>query len=130
MITRPWRRVFLLGFLDWLAPFAISFVIFPIRSSNYFLFESLMSVAVVASAVVAGSVNFRPAIDVSFREGVAVGLIWMLINLALDLTLFLSPSPMHMGLGLYLSQIGTKYLAIPVVLGGLARGRAARPVSH
>lgn len=45
------KSAFSLGFLDWLLPFAVSFVIFPSKNNNYYLFESLMAVIVVFAAV-------------------------------------------------------------------------------
>lgn len=106
------------GFCDWLLPFAISFVIFPLRNNNYFLFESLMTVAVVFAAVWFSTRYFKKVESNFICEGILLGLLWLIINLAIDLILFLPKSPMHMSFALYTSQIGIKYLSIPIITTG------------
>jgi hypothetical protein len=108
----------LLGFFDWLLPFVVSFVIFPLRKGNYYLFESLMTVLVVLSAVIFSVIYFTQ--KVSLREGVVLGILWLAINLVIDLLLFLPKSPMQMPFSVYMSQIGVKYLSIPIITIGIA----------
>ena len=108
----------LLGFFDWLLPFAVSFVIFPLRKSNYYLFESLMTVLVVLSAIIFSVIYFTQKISV--REGLMLGILWLAINLAIDLLIFLPKSPMQMPFLAYMSQIGIKYLSIPIITIGIA----------
>lgn len=116
----------LLGLFDWLLPFAVSFVVFPLRKSNYFLFESIMTVLVVLSAIIFSVIYFTQ--KVSLREGVFLGILWLAINLAIDLVLFLPKSPMQMPFSVYMSQIGVKYLSIPIITIGIAMiiGKVAR----
>ncbi len=112
------KSALLLGFFDWLLPFAVSFVILSLRKNNYYLFESLM-VVVVVFAVVWFATRYFKKVESSFvREGVLLGLLWLVINLAIDLILFLPKSPMQMPLSLYMSQIGIKYLSIPIITIG------------
>ena len=49
-----WGKAIGYGFLVWLTPFILAFIIFPIRESARLLFESIMAVAVSATAVVFG----------------------------------------------------------------------------
>ena len=112
---------FLLGFLDWLLPFAVSFIIFPLRKNNYFLFESIMSVLVVISAVWLAKIYFGQGDgNSSLKNGIWIGILWLIINLVIDFLLFLPKSPMQMTLSLYISQIGVKYLSIPVITIGFS----------
>jgi len=59
-----WRRALGLGVVAWLAPFVVAFLAFPFRESARPLFESIMAVAVTATAVLLGwstCGNFRAA---------------------------------------------------------------------
>ena len=48
---KKYLRTFLFGFLTWLIPFAVSFLIFPLKTSHRPLFESIMPVVVTICAV-------------------------------------------------------------------------------
>jgi len=51
---KSWRRALGFGFLAWLSPFVVAFLVFPFRESARPLFESIMAVTVTATAVVLG----------------------------------------------------------------------------
>ena len=112
------KKVILFGFLAWLVPFAAGFALFPIHDSNRALFESIMPVVVTASAVFLGYKYLRKAKNPK-DEAWKLGLIWLFINVVIDLALFLPPSPMHMGILEYIQDIGLTYLIIPLVTIGL-----------
>jgi hypothetical protein len=40
-----WKRAALLGFLSWMIPFVISFLLFPLKKPNAPLFGTLMGLA-------------------------------------------------------------------------------------
>ena len=44
------RKAVLFGFLIWLIPFVVAFIIFPLRESSRPLFESIMPVTVAVDA--------------------------------------------------------------------------------
>ncbi len=56
------------------------------------------------------------------REGVILGLVWLAINVLIDLPLMLAGGPMQMTLGQYLADIGLTYLIIPAVTMGIGLG--------
>jgi len=112
------KSALLLGFFDWLLPFVVSFAIFQLKDSNYYLFESLMVIVVVFAVVWFATRYFKKVESNFVREGVLLGLLWLIINLALDLMLFLPKSPMQMPLSFYMNQIGIKYLSIPIITIG------------
>lgn len=107
-----------LGFFDWLLPFAISFAIFTLKGSSYYLFESVMAVVIVLAVIFFSARYFKKVAVNSVKGGFLLGILWLVINLAMDLVLFLPQSPMQMPLSLYMSQIGIKYLCIPLVTAG------------
>ena len=123
---RSWRRTLGLGFLSWLAPFVVAFLAFPFRESARPLFESLMAVVVAASAVILGLIYLRRVDGGLVREGILLGLIWLVMSVLIDAPLMLLGGPMKMTLGEYMSDIGLTYVCIPVVTWGLAAARDRR----
>lgn len=121
---RSWRRILGLGFVAWLVPFVVAFLVFPFRESARPLFESIMAVAVTASVVILGLVYLR-RIDGGFvREGLLLGVIWFVMCVLIDAPLMLFGGPMKMAFGQYMADIGLTYVVIPVVILGLAAARA------
>ena len=121
-----YSRIAIFGFLVWLVPFLISFLIFPLHAANRPLFESVMPVAIAACAVFFSIIYLRRLQSGFFREGVLLGIVWLAISIALDLPLFLA-GPMKMSLPDYVMDIGLTYLIIPVTTSGL--GYALEAVS-
>jgi hypothetical protein len=113
-----------LGVIAWLAPFVVGFLAFPLRESARPLFESIMAIAVTATAVVLGLAYFGRHEGGRIREGLLVGLIWFAICVLIDAPLMLVGGPMKMSLGAYMADIGLTYVCIPVVTLGLAAARA------
>jgi hypothetical protein len=120
------RRAVLLGFLIWLIPFAVAFVVFPLRESSRPLFESIMPVAVSVAAVTLGVSYFRRVSHDYVTEGVMVGLLWLVICVLIDAPLMLLGGPMKMSLTDYLADIGLTYVIIPTITVGLGAVLAAR----
>lgn len=111
-------KLILYGFLIWLVPFLASLVIFPLKTSMNPLFESIMPVIITITVVTFTYMYFKPLLGNYISEGVKVGLIWIIISLAIDLLLFLPPSPMQMSLTSYIMDIGITYLMIPIITIG------------
>lgn len=123
-MIRSWRNVVKLGVLAWLSPVAIASLALPFQASNRPLFESIMALAVTATAVVLGLTYLRRVETASLREGFLVGLIWFGMCLALDLPLMLLSGFLQMTVGEYLADIGLTYAMFPVVASGMAAARA------
>ncbi len=112
-------KIILFGFLVWLIPFLVSFVIFPLRTSMRPLFESIMPL-VLTIIVIALAYYYLNDITVNFvKEGVIIGLAWFIINIAIDLVMFMPASPMHMNFTDYMMDIGLTYVMIPVITIGM-----------
>lgn len=108
-----------LGFLIWFIPFLVSFVIFPLRSSNRPLFESIMPVSLVFAVMISSMVYFKKGEHQSVYEGIIAGVIWFFISILIDLLLFLPPSPMQMSFFEYMTDIGLTYLIIFIIPFGV-----------
>ena len=107
----------LYGFLIWLIPFVVAFLIFPIRESNRALFESIMPIVITISVIFFAYQYFRK-LDTNFvKEGVLLGLIWLAISLIIDLAMFMQ-GPMKMSFANYIMDIGLTYLIIPTITIG------------
>jgi uncharacterized membrane protein YpjA len=108
------------GFLTWLIPFAISIPLIgregqPILPAG--MFKSLM--IVVGSAVGAWFLVrvFRHPPRIR-QEGLVVGVLWLAINVGLDLITVVPLS--KMSIYEYFSEIGLRYLVIPIMAIAIA----------
>lgn len=123
------RRALVYGLLVWLIPFAVAFAVFPLRESNRPLFESIMPVALVA-AVTGFAVRYFGGVTTAFlREGLRLGLLWLLISVAIDAPLMLFGGPMRMSVGDYVADIAVTYLVMPLITVGIGAALARRPGS-
>ena len=110
------------GFLIWLIPFLVSFVIFPLRNTNRPLFESVMPVVLVFAVMIISVLYFKKIEKESLKEGLIAGVLWFVLSLVIDLMLFLPASPMQMSFSDYMIDIGLTYLIIlmiPIGIGAL-----------
>ncbi|MBI5679899.1 MAG: hypothetical protein HZC47_03260 [Methanobacterium sp.] len=111
-------KIVIFGFLVWLIPFLVSFVVFPLKATMRPLFESIMPL-VLTIVVVTLSYYYLKGMETSFvKEGMIIGLVWFVINIAIDLFMFMPASPMHMSFADYMMDIGLKYVMIPVITIG------------
>jgi uncharacterized membrane protein YpjA len=107
-----WKRAVLLGFLSWLIPFGVSFLLFPLKRSNAALFGTLMDLILLATAGALLKAYFRRRPVLVF-EALAVGALWLGINLVFDYPMF-AYGPMQMKPLQYYSEIGIGYAVFPV----------------
>jgi len=64
--------------------------------------------------------TYLKSIQMEFvKESILIGVIWFLINIIIDLIMFLPVSPMQMTLNDYMADIGITYLIIPVITMGM-----------
>ena len=104
-----------LGFLSWLVPFVVSFLFFD-RTGQLLidrpLFKSIMVVVGGGIGTWLLAVAFR-RMTPSWRTGLTLGGFWLAINLALDLAVLVPFTKMP--LALYFTDIGLRYLLIPII---------------
>jgi zinc transporter ZupT len=109
------------GFLTWLLPFIVGFLLFPIHESHRPLFESIMPVVVAGTSAFFAYYYLKRAQNPK-AESVKLGILWLIINLVIDLALFLPPSPMQISFLDYLQDIGLTYLMIPIITLSIGQG--------
>jgi hypothetical protein len=109
------------GFALWIVPFIASFP-FVDAQGNYTIpetfFKSIMVVAGAATGVIL-SVSYYAGVKRNFfGEGVVIGVVWLAINLSLDLVMvyagFFRMTPAQ-----YFTDIGLRYLCIPIYTIGM-----------
>lgn len=114
-------KIILYGIIIWLVPFIASFA-FVDSGGNYTIpetfFKSIMVVAGALTGVVLSVSYFSGVKKNYFGEGVVIGVIWLAINLSLDLAMvyggFFKMSPAQ-----YFTDIGLRYLSIPIYTIGM-----------
>ena len=118
-------RFLLFGIGVWLIPFVIGMIIFPVAPPDSALFDTLMSVAMSVSAGGMSYAYLRRLDRPNLPAGIAVGLGWAVLAVALDAPLFLF-GPFLMPAAAYFADIGLSYLMIPAIAGciGLALDRS------
>jgi hypothetical protein len=114
-----WKRALGLGFLSWLVPFLFAFPVFPLKQRNAPLFDTIMSLAVIATAAILGRRYFRGNGSPRVPEALLLGFLWLAINLVMDYPMF-NFGPMKMTAARYYSEIGAGYLLYPAFLAGTA----------
>lgn len=112
------KTAILYGFLIWLLPFIFSIIIFFLHSTERALFESLMTVFGMLMAVIFTSLYFKK-INKSLREGIFLGVLWILISLSFDFLFFIA-GPIKMNAADYIKDIGISYLSIPIITIGFS----------
>jgi hypothetical protein len=114
-------KIAIYGIIMWLVPFIVSFP-FVDAQGNYTIpetfFKSIMVVAGAATGVIL-SVSYYAGVKKNFfGEGVVIGVVWLAINLSLDLVMvyagFFKMSPAQ-----YFTDIGLRYLSIPIYTIGM-----------
>lgn len=117
------------GFLVWVIPFVVAFLILSLRTSDRPFFESIMPVAVTIATVTFSVLYFRKVEADFLKEGIFLGIVFIAVSIAIDLLMF-SRGPMAMPFVDYLKDIGFTYLLIPAVtigMGYILEKRCLRP---
>ncbi len=105
------------GFLIWLIVFVVSVAIFSIHETERPLFESIMPVVITLCVVFFSLLHFHKTETDFLREGILLGAIWFIVNILVDLLLFME-GPMAMPFAEYMKDIGLTYLIIPIITTG------------
>ncbi len=112
-------RVTVFGLLSWALPFIAAILFFGSSGQPVVpqpLFKSLMVVIGALVVVVLLALLFR-RVRPTFAAGLAIGLYWMVLSLVLDVVILV---PMWgESLTDYYSDIGVRYLVLPVIAAGM-----------
>lgn len=107
---KSFKKALLYGFLTWLIVFIIGFMAYIVHDSNRPLFESIMAVASTTVSMIFALQYFKTVEKNYIREGFFLGLVFFIINIGIDLPLFLFGGPMKTSLINYMADIGLTYI--------------------
>ena len=82
-------KIIIYGIMVWLVPFVVSFIIYPLKTPTYPLFESILSVVIAVAAVLFSYYYLKNTSDNFISQGVIIGISWFIICILMDLVLFL-----------------------------------------
>lgn len=108
-------KILLFGILTWIIPFVVSFFFYTKEGKiviDLMLFKSIMIVVGSLTGAFFLIKYFEKIKGNYLTEGIIVGISWLLINLVLDIFLLIPMSKMTYGA--YFSEIGLRYLTIPI----------------
>lgn len=109
-------KILFYGFLAWLVPFAVSLLFYSPEgelATDIFFFKTIMILVgtITAAALL---VKYFKGVEKRFvTEALTIGLAWFSISIMLDLIILLPIS--GMGIGAYFTQIGLRYLSMPIM---------------
>lgn len=112
-------KIVVFGFLVWLIPFLVSFIVFPLKATMRPLFESIMPLVLTIVVIILAYYYLKDISTNYVKESLMMGISWYIINIAIDLFMFMPASPMHMSFADYMMDIGLTYLIIPIITIGL-----------
>jgi len=113
------KKVAAYGLLSWLIPFIASFLFFGKSGQPMLPIGLIKSIMILIGASVGGVLLFRLFRESppSLRSGIAIGSFWFLVNTLLYLSILVPMT--KMSFGEYFSEVGIRYLLIPIMAGGM-----------
>jgi hypothetical protein len=109
-------RIGLFGFLTWLIPFVTSWFFYSPEGQpliDIFLIKTIMIVLFSIIGALLLLAYFKEIEKNYLKEGVIVGVVWLLINWVLDIVVLLPLAKMDVVT--YFAHIGLRYLMIPTM---------------
>lgn len=107
-------RLLVFGFLSWLLTFGASICLLPVKKENERTFEMMMGIVLTTCTVLFTLLYFRKTKKAFFREGIYLGVAFVVCNILFDLPMFMA-GPMKMLLINYLGNIGVAYSSMPII---------------
>lgn len=114
-------KIILFGFLIWLIPFIAGFP-FVDAGGNFLIpetfFKSIMIVVGGLVGVTLTVIYFKEVKQGFIKEGITIGVVWFVMSLVIDL-IFMSAGFFPMTVTQYFTDIGMRYLMIPIFTTGM-----------
>lgn len=120
-MMNKYAKMVLFGFILWLVPFITGFL-FVDRTGNFLIpetfFKSIMIVEGSLIGVILAVRYFRDINVDHVKEGIILGMVWLVINLTLDLGMVFAGF-FPLSVVQYFTDIGLRYLTMPIYIIGL-----------
>jgi hypothetical protein len=116
MLKNKSFRIVMMGILIWVVPFLASFAFYDRTgklSVSEDVFKSIMIVMSTSVGMYALGSHFKSITNKYFREGAVAGIVWLAINLFLDMIILMPMAKMQ--IKDYFVSIGLRYLQIPII---------------
>lgn len=110
------KRNIFYGFLVWIIPFVISFVFFSQNGEltiDKIFFKTIMIIIGTLVGVFLMVKYFKTVESNFIKEGILLGISWLLINWVLDFFVLIPMT--EMALSNYFTEIGLRYLNFPII---------------
>ena len=104
------------GVLVWLIPSLITVTLASFVAMN--VFEIISAVAIAVTVIVFSYLYFRGITENFIKEGILIGIIWLIISIILDLIL-VAVGISQLNLTSYAMYVAPLYIIIPAVTIGL-----------
>ncbi|HEX3014475.1 MAG TPA: hypothetical protein VHO92_09430 [Methanobacterium sp.] len=105
------------GLLVWLIPSLIT-VILGSFSAAMNIFEIVSAVAIAVTVMAFSYLYFKGIIEDFIKEGILIGIIWLVISIVLDIILVML-GVSELSLNIYMMYVAPLYLIIPAITIGL-----------
>ena len=112
-----WLTIIGLGVVTWAVPFILSIPLLPLMQSDPAFFKTIMIVTGSFTGMIATVYFLKNSKKDPLREGIVLGINWLLINWILDLVILLPFT--KQAVPRYFMEIGLEYLAIPIMTIGV-----------
>jgi hypothetical protein len=116
MCVKSYKWAIVNGILLWIIPFLFAFPIFTLQSSHPLLFQAIMMITALTTCIALVIWYLKKTGENTVKEGFILGCIWLAINLAFDLPIFLFI--FNMPIGQYFTEIGLGYIMYPIITTG------------
>jgi len=114
-----WLSALICGFLVWLAPATLDFLLFPSMTSARNILDALLVVALVLTTIACTVRYFKTADGGYLKQGIEIGVLWFLMAVGIGLAvtaLFPAYTPRVSGAPIeFLMNIGVFFLLVPVI---------------
>jgi len=116
-----YAKIVLFGLVIWVVPFLVGFL-FVDKEGNFIISETFFKTIMIVIGSLVGvilAVKYFKGIRADFvKEGIIIGIIWLIINWIIDL-IMVSVGFFPMTVGKYFTDVGLRLLGIPMFTIGL-----------
>lgn len=111
-----WLKIIFFGFITWAIPFITAIPLMSLMTSDPALFKTIMVVTGGLTGMALTVYYFKDIKEQHLRQGIIVGVAWLIINWLLDILILLplSKQPILR----YFLEIGLEYSNIPIMTIG------------
>ncbi|MFQ5974978.1 MAG: hypothetical protein ACE5J5_01500 [Candidatus Hydrothermarchaeales archaeon] len=112
---KRWTKIGLFGILTWLVPFVTGFFFYTPEGGlliGEIFFKTIMILVGSVVGAVLIVIIFKEIESEYLKNGITIGIAWLLINWILDFVILLPMAEMN--ISTYFMEIGLRYLTIPV----------------